>query len=228
VLPVASVLVDFDGTACAHDAAVDLLDRFGPPGWIALDEAAERGEISTRDLLDREAAMLAAPLDELVAFAVEHCPLDPTFPPFVRWLREHDVDVAIASDGFGFYVAPILANAGLEDVRIVTNTWIEGGRIGYDRAHAECVGCGTCKINAVFDARRRGPVAFVGEGSSDRFASLYADVTFAKDRLVELATADGVPFVPWETFDDVRMALERGDALPGPVDPARCPGWTLA
>ena len=36
---------------------------------------------------------------------------------------------------------------------------------------------------------------------------------------------DGVPFLPWETFDDVREALETLDTLPGPVGPERCPGW---
>jgi 2-hydroxy-3-keto-5-methylthiopentenyl-1-phosphate phosphatase len=230
VLPVGSVIVDFDGTACAHDVAVDLLERFGSPNWLEIDEASERGEIPARECLELEGAMLTAPLEEMSAYAVEHCPLDPTFAPFVRWLRDEGVHVALASDGFGFYIAPILDAAGLGDLPVVTNTWIGpgGGRaIAYDHAHGECIGCGTCKINVVFDARARGRVAFVGEGSSDRFAALYADVAFAKDRLVELATADGVPFVPWETFDDVRAHLERTSALPGPVEPARCPGWTL-
>jgi 2-hydroxy-3-keto-5-methylthiopentenyl-1-phosphate phosphatase len=71
-------------------------------------------------------------------------------------------------------------------------------------------------------------VAFVGEGSSDRFGALYADVTFAKLDLVAHCDRDGVPFVPWEDFDDVRRWLERDGALPGAVSPARCPGWTVA
>jgi 2-hydroxy-3-keto-5-methylthiopentenyl-1-phosphate phosphatase len=74
----------------------------------------------------------------------------------------------------------------------------------------------------------RGRVAYVGDGGSDRFAALYADVVFAQDDLVEIATADGVPFLRWDDFDDVRRYLETTDALPGPVEPARCPGWMLA
>ena len=230
MLPVGSVIVDFDGTACAHDVAIDLLDRFGPSGWVAIEDATLHGDISGRACLELESAMLTAPLEEMTAFAVEHCPLHPTFVPFVRWLLEEGVHVAIASDGFGFYVSPILEAAGLGELPVVTNTWVgpgDGLSVTYERAHAECVGCGTCKINVVFDARARGPVAFVGEGISDRFATLYADVAFAKDVLVQIATADGVSFVPWETFDDVRVHLERTTALPGPVEPARCPGWTL-
>jgi 2-hydroxy-3-keto-5-methylthiopentenyl-1-phosphate phosphatase len=80
-------------------------------------------------------------------------------------------------------------------------------------------------MNAVLAARARGPVAFVGEGASDRYGALYADVAFAKDRLVDIAGRDGVPFVAWETFDDVRRHLETLETIPGPVGGERCPGW---
>jgi hypothetical protein len=46
--------------------------------------------------------------------------------------------------------------------------------------------------------------------------------------LVAICERDRVPFVPWETFDDVRGWLETAAALPGPVAPVRCPGWIPA
>jgi 2-hydroxy-3-keto-5-methylthiopentenyl-1-phosphate phosphatase len=75
---------------------------------------------------------------------------------------------------------------------------------------------------------RHGPVAFVGEGQSDRYGALYSDIVFAKDALVEICEQDGVPFLPWETFDDVREALEAASEPPGPIAPNRCPGWRTA
>jgi len=227
VPPIDSVLVDFDGTACLHDVAEHLLIEFGDPAWPELDAAWERGELDSRRVITAQAAMLDAPLERLLAYALEHCPVDPTFPPFVRWLGELGVPVTLVSDGFGFYIRPILRAAGLGDLRVVTNTWSPNGaaRIAFGNGHAECIGCGTCKMNAVLDARHRGAVAFVGEGSSDRYGALYADVAFAKDRLVDIATADGVPFLPWETFDDVRNGLEDLEAIPGPTGRERCPGW---
>jgi 2-hydroxy-3-keto-5-methylthiopentenyl-1-phosphate phosphatase len=75
---------------------------------------------------------------------------------------------------------------------------------------------------------RYGTVAFVGEGQSDRYGALYSDVVFAKDALVAICERDGVPFVLWRTFDDVREALESMRELPGPVGPERCPGWQPA
>jgi len=227
VLPIGSVLVDFDGTACLHDVAEHLLIEFGDPSWPEVDEAWERGELDSRRVITAQAAMLDASVDRMIAFALDHCDIDPTFPPFVRWLEEHDVAVSVASDGFGFYIAPLLRAAGLGHVRVITNTWSPNGdtRIAFGNGHAECVGCGTCKMNAVLEARARGPVAFVGEGASDRYGALYADVAFAKDRLVGIATGDGVPFLPWATFDDVRRHLEALEVTPGPVGRERCPGW---
>lgn len=51
---------------------------------------------------------------------------------------------------------------------------------------------------------------------------------FAKDALVQICEQDGVPFLPWETFDDVRNGLETLRSLPGPVDLEPCLGWTTA
>jgi 2-hydroxy-3-keto-5-methylthiopentenyl-1-phosphate phosphatase len=224
-LPVGSVLVDFDGTACSHDAAEHLLEAFGDPSWPELDEAWERGEIGSREGLLAQAAMLDATTEELLEHALAHCPIDPTFGPFVAWCCEREVPVSLVSDGFGLYIEPLLAAHGIRDVRVITNTWVggDGDRVVFGNGHGICVGCGTCKMRAVLEAP--GPVAFVGEGSSDRFGALYADLVFAKDALVGYCTADGVPFVGWEDFDDVRRILGTIDRLPGPVAPVSCPGW---
>jgi 2,3-diketo-5-methylthio-1-phosphopentane phosphatase len=222
MLAVRSILADFDGTACLRDVAAHLLVAFGDPSWSDYDDAVDRGKIGLREAITAQAAMLHGTRDDLLRAAIDQCPLDPTFAPFVAWARGHDVPVTLVSDGFGFYVEPILAAAGVEDVTVITNTW-EDGQISFGNGHGECVGCGTCKMRATLDAP--GPVAFVGEGSSDRYAALYADVVFAKDALPEYCEADGVPYVTWTDFDDVRAWLETHDELPGPVAPIRCPGW---
>jgi 2-hydroxy-3-keto-5-methylthiopentenyl-1-phosphate phosphatase len=227
------VLVDFDGTACSHDVAEHLLEAFGGHGWAAYDEAVDRGEMGLRTALVAQDAMLDADRDTLLAFALEHCPLEPSFPAFCRWLADEGVEVAIVSDGFGFYVEPILAANGLGELTVIANRqrWDEALRpesLAFIHAHPLCVGCGTCKMQAVLRYREaHGPVAFVGEGQSDRYGALYADLVFAKDALVAHCREDGVPFTPWADFDDVRRVLASGAPLPGPVSPVACPGWTL-
>lgn len=232
-MKVVSVVVDFDGTASTHDVAEHLLERFASGNWRRLDAAWERGELGSRQSVSAQSAMLDADRDTLLGHAIAHCAVDPTFAPFVTWAHEHDIEVALASDGFGFYIEPLLAAAGVPPIPTITNalSWDPRGRpngLSFPARHVECVGCGTCKMQAVLDRRSRGAVAFVGEGSSDRYGALYADVTFAKLALVEHCERDGVAFVPWTDFDDVRRWLEGGSPLPGPVSPPRCPGWTVA
>ena len=223
--PVRSVLVDFDGTACTHDVAEHLMDRFGEPGWREWDERWIRREVDTRTAIRGQVAPFAAREDELIAYAVEHCPLDPTFPSFVAWCRDNEVATTIVSDGLGLYIEPILAAAGVTEVPIITNDWA-GGAMAFPNGHPVCDWCGTCKMLAV--QRAAGPVAFVGEGHSDRYGALYADIVFAKDALVAICRDDGVPFVPYQDFDDVRASLELVEALPGAVAPEQCPGWHTA
>jgi 2,3-diketo-5-methylthio-1-phosphopentane phosphatase len=226
VLQIGSILVDFDGTACLHDVAEHLLIEFGDPSWEDLDRQWDLGRLGAREVLARQADMLLQPTDQLLGYALEHCPIDPTFPPFVEWCRKHDVGVTLVSDGFGFYIAPLLAAAGIHDVAVVTNTWRgdADGRLGFEPGHASCRWCGTCKVEAVARARAsNGPVAFVGEGGSDRLGARYADLVFAKDRLPGYLDTDGVPYLDWSTFDDVRHALENGATVREHATPHRCP-----
>jgi 2-hydroxy-3-keto-5-methylthiopentenyl-1-phosphate phosphatase len=222
MLPVRSILVDFDGTACLHDVAEHLMDRFGTPDWRDYDVAWERGEIDTPAALRAQVAPFAGPPDELVAYVLQHCPLDPTFPGFVAWAQANDVPVTIVSDGLGLYIEPLLSAAGIEDIGIITNAWA-GGEMAFPNGHPLCDWCGTCKMLAVQKAPT--PSVFVGEGPSDRYGALYADLVFAKDELVARCESDGVPFLPYEDFDDVRRGIEMATTLPGPVAPERCPGW---
>ena len=98
----------------------------------------------------------------------------------------------------------------------------------FGAAHPTCVGCGTCKKQAVEGAREaHATVAFVGDGVSDRFGARYADVTFAKvgESLIRRCAAEGIPYVPWTDFNDVRVGLEDLATFQGPLGGEPCPGW---
>jgi 2,3-diketo-5-methylthio-1-phosphopentane phosphatase len=232
-VPVAAVVVDFDGTASDEDVSYRLFERFGRPGWRELDAEFEREAIGSRECLLSQAALLDADPDELLAFVAERFGLAPTFPAFVTWARERRIAVSIASDGLGFHLAPMLRAGGVDHVRVYTNLLsFDSGvpAFSFPHEHPRCRTCGTCKMGVVLRERARGPVAFVGDGFSDRLGALYADVVFAKGHLAAYCDERGVPFVPWTTFDDVRRELESGRRLPGPAETedTRCPGWSVA
>ena len=222
---VGAVLVDFDGTACSQDVSEALLVAFGDPGWRALDEAVARGEIGLRECVDRQASMLRGSRGEMLAFALDRFALDPSFSRFVDWARESGLGMAVVSDGFGFHVRPMLEAAGLGSIEVLANEF-DDGLVRHPNGHPVCIGCGTCKMLAALRLKERhGPVAFVGDGQSDRYGALYSDVVFAKRTLARICTRDGVPFLPWKTFDDVRAGLESSRVAPGSGAPETCPGW---
>jgi 2-hydroxy-3-keto-5-methylthiopentenyl-1-phosphate phosphatase len=232
MIPVGSVLVDFDGTACTSDVSEVLLQTFGERGWERYDDLVAHGEMGLREGARAQASMLQATPEEMLEYAVERCGLDPTFPPFVRWLESHGLPLTIASDGFGFYVLPILRAAGLGHLSVLTNELVHANghpELRHPNAHPECVGCGTCKMLAALGLRRaHGTVAFIGEGQSDRYGALYSDIVFAKDALPAICERDGVSYVPWGSFDDVRRVLQSIETIPGPFGPTLCPGWEPA
>src|SRR5438093_1475697 len=197
MLPIGAVLVDFDGTACTVDVAEQMLIAFGDPSWSDYDEAVDRGEIGLRRAIQEQNVMVTGTRDQLVSFALANCPLDPTFAPFVEWLGTHEVPTTIVSDGFGFYIEPILRSAGLAHLPVITNEQrldAEGNLAGltFVNGNPDCVGCGTCKMQAVQRYRAtHGSVAFIGEGQTDRYGALYADLVFAKDALVAHCKRDG-------------------------------------
>lgn len=230
-MPIGAIVVDFDGTACSVDVSEVLLEAFGDPRWMTYNDLVMDGSMGLREAAGRQAVLLTSSEDTMLDYAVEHCPLDPTFASFVSWAEDGRLDVTIVSDGFGFYVGPILEAAGLGRLTVTTNdlAFTPDPELRHPNGHPECTGCGTCKMLATQRARDdHGAVAFVGEGMSDRYGAFYADIVFAKDVLAELCERDGIPFVEWNNFDDVRRTLEDVTELPGPVWPLRCPGWTIA
>jgi 2,3-diketo-5-methylthio-1-phosphopentane phosphatase len=229
-IPVRSIVVDFDGTISIDDVSDGLFEAFADPGWQEIDLEFERGEIGSRECIERQAALLRGTPEELETYSIQHFPVDPTFPPFVAWARGVGIQVSVASDGVGLHVLPLLASVGLQDLPVVTNRAVSNGRwrMEFPNGHPVCVRCGTCKMNATLRAREHAqPTAFVGDGHSDTFGALYADVVFAKRYLAGHCRDEGIPFIEWETFDDVRAAIDNGLDVPGPVHPERCPGWTV-
>lgn len=229
--PIRATVIDFDGTICPQDVSEEILQEFASSEWWDIDLEFQRGEIGSRECLVRQATLLSGTRDAMLEFALERFTLEPSFRPFVEWARAVGIDIVVASDGLGFYVEPMLRAAGVKGLSVYTNdTAIEDGqppKFSFSNAHPICVGCGTCKMLVVLQSRERsGPVAFVGDGHSDRYGALYADLVFAKKHLVDICKKDGIAFRTWDTFDDVRLGLEGATDLLRPVAPEVCPGWT--
>ena len=95
--------------------------------------------------------------------------------------------------------------------------------------HRECIGCGTCKMQAVLDApsERTAPWRSSARDRPIGTARCTPTSRSPSSSWSPTANATACRTSPWNGFDDIRTWLESDSALPGPVAPVRCPGWTL-
>ena len=91
--------MDFDGTACSVDVSEVLLEAFGDSRWMAYNDMVMDGSMGLREAAGRQAALLTESETVMLAYAVERCPLDPTFAGFVGWAEGEGVELTIVSDG---------------------------------------------------------------------------------------------------------------------------------
>jgi 2-hydroxy-3-keto-5-methylthiopentenyl-1-phosphate phosphatase len=203
-----SVFLDFDGTITGRDSCVHVLERLGGPDWHTFSDAFAAGRIGSRECIQQEWALVRSAGEETLRAVAAEVVVDPTFGALADALRVAGAEVAVVSDGFGYYAEEIGAAAG---VPVITNAvdWSTGELTfpNLDRC-CPCSTCGTCKQAPIKDARRRGRTAvFVGDGISDRKAALLADVLFAKDNLADWCEDAGVDYRPFATLADVARAL---------------------
>ena len=204
---------DFDGTISVDDITDTLLQRFGRPGWQALEDAWEAGEIGSREcmkgqiaLLDMDAAELDRHLDQL--------PIDPHFAAFVRAAQRRGMAVQVVSDGIDYAIRRILKAHGLGDLPVLANHLTQTGdrewRLQSPHASDACVrASGNCKCERLAEQQtQHGKVLFVGDGASDFCVSGKADFVLAKARLIGHCESQNIPHAPFVDFGDALALME--------------------
>jgi 2-hydroxy-3-keto-5-methylthiopentenyl-1-phosphate phosphatase len=189
------LVLDWDGTCTVRDSLVAAVHDLGDPS--VYDEHHD----SYGEALAAEVATLRVTAEEAAAWAVEHVQLRPGFHELVA-----DYAPVIVSSGLPQLILPVLGREGVEvDVRSnFAEPSPDGWRVRF-RHEAPCDVCGDrCKRRSLPDER---PIVFVGDGYSDRCASLACERVFARDGLARYLHDEGVPFEPFDTLTDVAAAL---------------------
>jgi 2-hydroxy-3-keto-5-methylthiopentenyl-1-phosphate phosphatase len=205
-----SVFVDFDGTISEKDIGITLLETFATGRWEEVDGRYERGEIGSREYVVALWRLLeGVPYEDLLA-AAGQVELDPGFGPLVAYLRASGADVAVISDGIGFYVEARVRAFGVTVLANAVEVAPDGRReprfpFAAPVMDCPCGLCGTCKVLPVAKASRRGrTTVLVGDGTSDRFAAAAANLVLAKGRLVDWCEEMGTPYMSFTTLSEVQ------------------------
>lgn len=210
------VFSDFDGTIALEDVGSQLFRKFAGPRANEIVQHLLSGEITARECLRRECeAVENAPRSELEQF-VNQFLLDPAFGSFVDFCRHRNIPVVVLSDGLDFYVERLLRKNGLGDLPFFSNhlELVEQGAEtklvpSFPFTDAECLTCGDCKRNHLLTLSGDDDIiVYIGDGISDRCPVRYADIVFAKGRLIRYCQDQNISYHEFRTFADVRGRLE--------------------
>jgi len=210
------VFSDFDGTIALEDVGSHLFRTFAGSKADEIVRLLLNGTITARECLTQECgAVGSASLSELEKF-VDQFSLDPAFGVFVEFCRHRSIPVVVLSDGLDFYVERLLRKNGLGDLPFLSNhlELVEQGAVtklvpSFPYTDAECLVCGNCKRNHLLTLSGDDDIiVYVGDGISDRCPIRYADIVFAKGRLIRYCQEQNISYYEFRTFEDVRGRLE--------------------
>jgi HAD superfamily phosphoserine phosphatase-like hydrolase len=193
------LVLDWDGTITVRDSLVAAVHALGDPSIY--DGSIQENFDSYGEALAAEVGTLRVSEEEAAAWAVENVEVSPGFHELVDRYQP-----IIVSSGLPQLILPVLEREGVELEVRSNNAEVrpDGWRVIF-RDEGVCPICGDkCKRRSLPDTR---PLVFVGDGWSDRCASLAADRVFARTGLAEYLDEQGVPFERYETLNDVAAAL---------------------
>jgi 2-hydroxy-3-keto-5-methylthiopentenyl-1-phosphate phosphatase len=208
-----NILCDFDGTISVEDVIDSLLDRFGRPGWEALEQDWRAGRIGSRECMSGQVALLDMRKEEL-DIHLDGLWIDHAFPAFVARCRELSTPIRVVSDGLDYAIHRILGRYHLDTLPLAANHLAPATppRQWQLTSPFQAEGCrsGTCKCACVAQARQTGgKTLLIGDGASDFCAADRVDFVFAKHRLIEHCRSAGIPYVPITGFEDALELLPR-------------------
>ena len=210
-----AVLCDFDGTVARNDVGHLLFRRFTKGGIsVEVVDQWKRGEISSRECLEREAALVRASQKEIDDFILLQ-KLDPYFKDFLDFAKKRDMEVVIVSDGLDYYIEKMLLRYGSAHIDFYANRlelMDHSMKLSFPFFDLlECTDCGNCKTYHLEQYRQKGYfIVYVGNGLSDTCPCQSADLVFAKGDLRAFCLDKGVQHIAFDNFRDVeREVLKR-------------------
>ena len=194
------IVVDWDGTITVRDSLVQVIHEFGDPALLAELEPRVGVDLTLHEEIALEFRAITTPLDEVVAWVVEHVEVRDG----LHELAEQNRPLVISA-GFHELIEPVLEREGVQ-LEVLANrvdVTPDGWRVRF-RDEAACATCGEpCKRGSLAGE----PYVYVGDGYSDRCAALAADRVFARDALAAHLDRLGIAHEPFGDLHDVAAAL---------------------
>ena len=208
-------VIDFDGTLSVGDTVDAMLERFADDRWEDLETDWLDGKITAIECMKQQLDLVEVDQVTLENF-FRGIQLDASFIPFHKYISQFS-KVAIVSDGLDHAIDVATRNAAIPAMPIYANKLSfkpNGVSISYPYQNPDCkAGNGVCKcqIAEKLSAGVGGPVVLVGDGKSDYCLAKYADVVFAKGKLITHCEKENIPFRRFQTFAEVLEVVKHWD-----------------
>jgi len=198
---------DFDGTITDEDASFYLLDAFAEGDWRSILQQYKEGRITVGEFNTRAFAMIKQDEATLLCKLEENVRIRPGFRELLDYSAYRGYRFAIVSNGLQFYIEAILRSLGIEgtEVHAATNDFRpDGVRVQYISPEGIVLqdGFKEAYIKKYLSEGYR--VIYVGNGTSDSYASRHAQLVFATGDLLAYYQRHGLPCIP---FDDLTQVV---------------------
>ena len=224
----AIILCDFDGTTALQDVCDEVLNKFGHTDWAKFGQAYDAGEISHKEMNHLFVEQLRCTPEELSAFLKSEIVIRKGFEEFYSFVRLNDIGIILLSGGWDFCIRTVMQNFKVsfpDDIKALDNELANRQNLpticnGIDMNNGsynllphpyESQKCtpDKAKIAQELKSQYGVPIICIGDGSTDYDITQIADITFATGSLSKHCEKNGLRFIPFTTFHEIKEALEK-------------------
>ncbi len=198
---------DFDGTITEDDASFYLLDAYAQGDWRSILKEYKEGRITVGEFNTRAFAMIKADESTLLSKLEENVQVRPGFRELLDYCAYRGFRFVIVSNGLQFYIEAILRALGINGIEVhaATNAFTSNGiRVQYVAPDGTVLDDGFKEAYIKLYLSEGYRVIYVGNGTSDSYASRHAHVVFATGDLLTYYLRHGLACVP---FDDLSQVV---------------------
>ena len=209
------IVSDFDGTITLEDSNVLLVKVFGNAENALIEADFRSGLIGNREAFVRHFDVMRITLREYNGLIDDNIRMEPEFDRFLEHVNRRGVPLFIVSAGFHQAVERVLGGVRLQGVEVYANElsgepYITPVFMTREPVCDKTTGpCGNCKRDCLKMIRKKSgrKILYIGDGITDRCAIGESDLLFAKDALAEYCDVQGLPYTPYNNFDDIASRL---------------------
>jgi 2,3-diketo-5-methylthio-1-phosphopentane phosphatase len=206
------VICDFDGTISKNDTFDQLLERYADPQWQNIEADWLNGKIGTGECMSKQMALVNVEKAELDDF-LSRIQIDINFIRFVKFCRNLNIEISIASDGVDYLIKSILKNYKLDFLKFSSNKLVFKDNNKYQlefKKKSDLCDSGSmvCKCSIAQAEKGNKKIIYVGDGYSDLCVSNHVDLVIAKSTLLAHCVKNQLPHYPFYDFSDVQSIIK--------------------